>query len=81
MVTSETKNATAQPTARIAQSSHVIAIPSATNLTTFKRLAPAMTGIARKNENSAAATRETPSRREPIMVEPERDVPGMSESI
>ena len=43
--------------------------------------APSMTGTARKNENSAAAGRETERIDAPRIVEPERDVPGTSESI
>ena len=42
----------------------------------FRRLAPNMTGIPRKKVNSAATVREVPTRIPPIMVEPERDVPG-----
>ena len=38
-------------------------------------------GIARKNENSAAAAREVPMMIAPSIVEPERDVPGTSASI
>ena len=40
-----------------------------------------MTGIAMKNENSAAASRDIPRIIAPRMVEPEREVPGMSESV
>ena len=36
-----------------------------------------MTGIPRKNENSAAAPLEHPSTMAPRMVEPEREVPGI----
>ena len=43
-------------------------------------LAPAMTGIARKKEYSAATGRESPISMEPRMVDPEREVPGMMES-
>ena len=39
-----------------------------------------MTGIARKKENSVAARRERPSTYPPMIVAPERDVPGTSES-
>ncbi|MNE75592.1 hypothetical protein D3C80_1717660 [compost metagenome] len=36
-----------------------------------------MVGMARKNENSVAALRERPNSRPPMMVEPEREVPGI----
>ena len=39
-----------------------------------------MTGIARKKENSVAARRERPSAYPPMIVAPEREVPGTSES-
>ena len=35
-------------------------------------------GTAKKKENSAAALRESPKNKPPIMVEPERDMPGIS---
>ena len=47
----------------------------------FKPLAPIMTGIARKNENSAATALDVPINTAPRIVEPDLDVPGMSESI
>src|SRR6185436_13406045 len=40
------------------------------------RNAPASAGIARKNENSAAAARSSPASRPPIIVAPDRDTPG-----
>ena len=55
--------------------------PKAAYFTIFNPDAPAMTGIARKNENSAASTRGTPIRVAPRIVEPERDVPGISANI
>ena len=45
--------------------------------TIFSRLAPNITGIPRKNENSAAAALEQPRTMAPSMVEPEREVPGI----
>ena len=50
-------------------------------LMSFSTPQPNMTGIARKNVNSAAAVREQPHSMPPMMVEPERDVPGMMASI
>src|SRR4029079_7753130 len=38
-----------------------------------------MIGIARKNENSVATLRDRPKSMPPMMVAPERDVPGTSE--
>ena len=43
----------------------------------FKRLAPAITGTLKKKENSVAATLPTDSNMAPIMVAPEREVPGI----
>ena len=37
-----------------------------------------MTGIPKKKENSAEALRETPSHNAPMIVAPERDVPGIN---
>ena len=39
-----------------------------------------MTGIARKKVNSAATVLEVPTRIPPMIVEPDRDVPGITES-
>ena len=39
--------------------------------------APSIVGSAIKNENSAAALRDIPKQRAPIMVAPDRDVPGI----
>ena len=43
----------------------------------FKRLAPAITGTLKKKENSVAATLPTDKSIAPIMVAPEREVPGI----
>ena len=42
----------------------------------LRRLAPNITGIARKNVNFAAVSLEIPIAIEPTMVEPDLDVPG-----
>ena len=73
----ETTNATTIPTIRIITS---VPVKEKPNFRIFSRLAPNMTGIPRKNVNSAATVREVPARIPPIMVEPERDVPGTTES-
>ena len=43
--------------------------------------AAAIVGIARKNENSAAAGRSRPMAMPPTIVAPERETPGMSASV
>ena len=40
-----------------------------------------MVGMARKKENSAAARLSLPSSIAPTMVAPERDTPGISDSV
>ena len=71
-------NATIQPTAKMAASVPVKAKP---NLAIFNKLAPNITGIAKKNVNSAATVRDTPIIKEPTIVEPEREVPGKIAAI
>ena len=44
---------------------------------TFKRLAPNMTGIAKKNENSLATVLEQPQYNQPKIVAPLLEVPGI----
>ena len=51
------------------------------NFTTLRRLAPNITGIARKNVYSAATVLDTPMSNAPTMVAPERDVPGNTAAI
>ena len=80
MTARDTRKETTIPTARSASSNVVAVKPSRINLSTLSADAPSITGIARKKENSAAAVRDTPVSIPPRMVEPERDVPGMSES-
>ena len=41
-------------------------------------LAATNVGIAKKNENSVAAWRDKPNNKPPIIVAPERDVPGIN---
>lgn len=61
------------PTSRQASSIPVNANP---NFNTFRRLAPNITGIARKKVNSAATVLDMPIIIAPRIVAPERDVPG-----
>ena len=74
MAATETKKAVSIPTSKT-----VISIPLKLkpNLSSFRALAPNITGIDRKKENSAAMWRDAPSRIAPKMVAPERDVPGI----
>ena len=46
-------------------------------LMTFKRLAPNMTGMAKKNENSLATVLEQPHYKPPKIVAPDLEVPGI----
>lgn len=78
MTAIDTMNATAMPVKRI---DHSDALKARPNFSNFNRLAPNMTGIARKNVNSAAAVLEMPSSNAPIIVAPERDVPGKIAAI
>ena len=76
----DTTKATTQPTARITISGEVNEFPFKKNFTKRKPEAPTIVGIAKKNVNSAATEREHPSTKPPMMVAPERDVPGMMDS-
>ena len=51
------------------------------NLIIFNKEAPNIIGIAKKKENSEATFLEQPTIDAPKIVEPERDVPGMSANI
>ena len=73
----ETKNATTTPVTSVRISAGVNANP---NFTSFRRLAPNITGIARKKVNSAATVLEVPTRIPPMIVEPEREVPGTTDN-
>ena len=77
---SDTTKATTQPTPKMAISLVPKVPPLIKYLTSLSALAPNITGIARKNVNLDATERVQPSSRPPMMVEPERDVPGISES-
>ena len=78
MIIREDTKAVTIPISRIASSVDVNARP---NFTSFKRLAPNITGIARKNVNSAATVLDTPIISAPTMVAPEREVPGKIAAI
>ena len=50
------------------------------NFTIFNKLAPNITGIPKKNENSAATVLEHPSKIPPRIVAPDLDVPGINDN-
>ena len=77
---SDTAKATTIPTSKITPSP-CAKEDSARNFTPFNRLAPNITGIARKNVYSAATVLDTPSNNAPTIVAPERDVPGKIAAI
>lgn len=74
----DTTNATSIPIIRIKNSKKLNAKP---NFTSFKRLAPNITGIAKKKVNSAATARLTPINKPPIIVAPDLEVPGSTAAI
>ena len=71
----DTPNATTIPTMSTESSAPVNDSP---NFASFTRLAPNIMGIARKNVNSAAISLDVPIRIPPMIVEPEREVPGIN---
>lgn len=73
----DTANATTTPITKISNSVLVNEIP---NFIILIALKPNITGTARKNVNSAAATLDTPINSAPTIVAPEREVPGIMES-
>lgn len=75
IATTETTKDTIIPVSRIDNSKGVKRKP---NFNNFKALAPTITGIERKNENSAATALEVPIKIAPTMVAPDRDVPGIN---
>ena len=79
IVAKETKNAVSVPDISTIASVEFRERPSSINFATFKSEAPSITGIAKKNENSAAATLETLTVDAPKIVEPEREVPGIKD--
>src|SRR5699024_2292160 len=67
-----------QPASKIINSSGVKLNPKPSS---FSKLAPNITGIDMKNENSAATDLEVPIRIAPIIVEPDLEVPGTKDKI
>ena len=73
---SETTNAITIPSAIAEICGTVIAPPPRINFRILYPLAPIIVGMARKKVNSAAAVLESPKIYAPIIVTPEREVPG-----
>lgn len=78
MTTTDTAKATAIPTISM---DHSDALKARPDFSSFSRLAPNITGMARKNVNSAATVLDMPKSKAPIIVAPERDVPGKMAAI
>ena len=74
----DTPNDTIHPSIRKPNSAAENANP---NFNSFRRLAPNITGIARKNVNSAAVSLDTPISSAPTIVAPDLEVPGINASI
>ena len=84
IVSRDTQNAAKAAIAKViiavAGSDTPVSDANCKNFASFKSDAPPMAGTAIKNENSVAAVRDTPASLEPITAEPEREVPGISDS-
>src|SRR5690625_3496416 len=74
----ETIKEVIHPAIKTTSSSGVKLNPKPTNLT---KLAPSITGIDMKKENSAAMGRSVPIKIPPIIVDPDREVTGIRERI
>ena len=77
MARMDTIKDTAIPTRRVITSQEVKSNP---NFTIFNKLAPNITGMARKKVYSAARVLDVPSKMPPMIVAPEREVHGISAS-
>ena len=69
------------PNNKMSNSLVVVVNPLMINFRILRVDAPNIIGIAIKKENSALALLETPDKSPPIMVDPEREVPGTRERI
>ena len=67
------------PTSRTANWLPTNALPLMKYFPNFKTEAPSIVGIAKKKENSVETNRDVPKSIAPIMVAPDREVPGISE--
>ena len=77
MANTETKKETMVPVIKTAASKVEKINP---NFNIFSKLAPSITGIARKNVNSVATNLDAPNKIPPTIVAPEREVPGIKAS-
>ena len=78
IVINDTMNADIQPESRTEISNdEKVNCPYKIYFTNLSALAPNITGMAIKKENSAVAGRDTPISIAPSIVEPEREVPGI----
>ena len=73
MTATETRKAVTVPSSNIISSVELKLRP---NLRSLIKEAPAMVGMPIKKQNSAAVVRSRPKSRAPMMVAPEREVPG-----
>ena len=80
MANNDTTNATAEPISKYPISAPDIVPAAKKNFNNLYALAPTIVGMARKKVNSVAAVLDTPRSNAPIMVTPERDVPGTAAS-
>ena len=78
MTNNEVKKANNIPVINIAAS---IPVKLNENLINLSRLAPNITGMAKKKVNSAATVLDTPIIRAPSIVAPDLDVPGNTAAI
>ena len=79
MTKRDTTNAVATPIASIRSSHELTVYPLLKRRITFTEEAPIISGNASKKENSALVARERTQAIPPMVVAPERDVPGISE--
>ena len=77
MAKMETQKATTIPKINTVSS---VPVKERPNFKSLIKLAPNITGMARKKVNSAAISLEVPIKIPPMIVEPEREVPGTKES-
>ena len=80
MESKDTAKATTIPMIKYPISAPRSLLPSMINIRIFKALAPSITGIAKKKVNSAPAGLSMPIKSAPMMVAPERDVPGIKDN-
>ena len=80
IATNDTKNATIIPTIKATSSGELIEPTLIRNFTSFRKLAPNITGIDKKKENSVAICLEAPRVIPPSIVAPDLEVPGIKDN-